>query len=165
MTCQRAFRLITFSKALESFTRVVAIAKIQLHQIRHESSLLQVHLCRKWLHFACLDEGEKFWLWPQSPPVGLSRVSGLLCDEYVPWQERHFIIVIICSYCLAFLWREFVQQTSLWNHLVYLDRVIWTLTMRGIWEEDARWYFWPHLAVLTLQMNSSRMILRGGKKV
>lgn len=37
--CQRAFRLITFSKALESFTRVVAEAKIQLHQIRHDFSL------------------------------------------------------------------------------------------------------------------------------
>lgn len=57
------------------------------------------------------------------------------------------------------------SQTSLWNHLVYLDRVIWTLTMRGIWEEDALWYFWPHLAVLKLQMNSSRMILRGGSLI
>lgn len=86
-------------------------------------------------------------------------------NRYTPWQERNFIIVIISSYCLAFLWRESVQQTSLWNHLVYLDRVIWTLTMKGTWEEDALWYFWLHLAVLTLQMNSSRMILRGGKKV
>lgn len=77
-----------------------------------------------------------------------------------PWQERNFIIVIICSYCFAFLQHESMQQSGLWNHLVFLDRVIWTLAVRGIWKEDALWYFWPRLTVLMLQMNGSLLILR-----